>query len=59
VVQERRQRCVEAASRRARLVIEGGEGADPRYVEEEWLGYVAALVQVDRIAADLRAHIPS
>jgi hypothetical protein len=57
-VQTRRARCMQGASRRARLALEGEAGDDRLWVEGEWLGYVALLVQVDRIAADIRANQP-
>jgi len=59
-VRRRRQRCVEAASRRAReaLLADVDQDADPdeeqrRRLDGEWLNYAAILVQVDRIVADL------
>jgi hypothetical protein len=58
-VRTRRQRCMEAASRRALLAIDSDEAADHDEVEGEWLNYVALLVQVDRIVADLNAPLPA
>jgi hypothetical protein len=55
----RRQRCMEAASRRALLAIDSNEAADHDEIEGEWLSYVALLVQVDRIVADLNAPLPA
>jgi hypothetical protein len=57
-VRVRRARCMQAASRRARVALEHDGDADRREIESEWLGYVALLVQVDRIAADIRAQLP-
>jgi uncharacterized membrane protein YgaE (UPF0421/DUF939 family) len=56
-VAEKRSRCAQAATRRARLALE--EHAAPEHVSEiEWLGYAALLVQVDRIIDDLNAPLP-
>lgn len=63
-VGRRRQRCVDAAARRAREALLAGadtdaRSSDPATDEErrrldgEWLNYAAILVQVDRIVADL------
>ena len=57
-VQTRRDRCMQGASRRARLALECAAGEDQLEVEGEWIGYVSLLVQTDRIAADLRANLP-
>ena len=57
-VRVRRAGCVQAASRRARVALEHDDDTDRHEVESEWLGYVSLLVQVDRIAADLRAQVP-
>ena len=63
VVQERRNVCMLAASRRALRAIEGGGTSDGEdddaVVEGEWLNYAALLVQVDRMVADLRAPLPA
>jgi hypothetical protein len=58
-VRARREVCLGAASRRARLAIEHGEAPTAEQVEGEWLGYVALLVQVDRIIADLSSPLPA
>lgn len=59
-VRRRRQRCVEAAARKAREALladidsEGGDDEEARRrLDGEWLNYAAILVQVDRIVADL------
>ncbi len=57
-VRTRRERCVQAASRRARSALEREEGVDGDQLEGEWLGYAALLVQVDRIVSDLRSPLP-
>ena len=54
-VQMRRARCMQGASRRARLALECEAGDNRLEVEGEWIGYVSLLVQTDRIAADIRA----
>jgi hypothetical protein len=51
-VRQRRERCTQAATRRARLALDHEDTDDDR-LESEWLGYAALVVQVDRIAADL------
>jgi hypothetical protein len=57
-VRVRRDRCVQGASRRARLALEGVEpGGDE--LEGEWLSYAALIVQVDRIVDDLSAPLPA
>jgi hypothetical protein len=56
-VQERRERCLQGATRRARLVLEGGSHEDRLQIEGEWIGYVSLLAQIDRIAADIRANM--
>ncbi len=57
-VRERRTRCVRGATRRAREALEQDAGyGDP--VEGELLGYASVLVQVDRIANDLAAGLPT
>jgi phage-related minor tail protein len=56
-VQSRRDRCMQGASRRARLALERDAGDNRREVEGEWIGYVSLLVQTDRIAADIRANL--
>ena len=58
-VRARRDLCVQAASRRARLAIDHDENADTALAEGEWLNYAAMLVQVDRIVVDLSAPLPS
>ena len=57
-VRAQRERCVNAASRRARLALEHGIGSGDA-VEAEWLNYTAILVQVDRIVGDLSAPLPA
>jgi hypothetical protein len=57
-VRTRRARCMQGASRRARLALEREAGDDRLEVEGEWIGYVSLLVQTDRIAADIRATLP-
>jgi hypothetical protein len=54
-VQTQRAACLQGAFRRARLALEHGDQADADQIEGEWLGYVALLVQVDRIVFDLAA----
>ncbi len=56
-VDTQRDRCMQGATRRARVALDEG-AISRREVEGEWLGYAALLVQVDRIAADLRAPLP-
>ena len=56
-VQTRRERCMQGASRRARLALEADGGEDRREIEGEWIGYVSLVVQTDRIAADIRANL--
>jgi hypothetical protein len=56
-VLERRERCLQGATRRARLVLEGAPHEDRGLIEGEWMGYVSLLAQVDRIAADIRANV--
>ena len=58
-VRTRRERCVQGASRRARLALEHDERPDGVHLEGEWLGYAALLVQVDRIVGDLNAPLPA
>ena len=58
-VRARRDRCVQGASRRARLALEHGERPGGDQLEGEWLGYAALLVQVDRIVGDLSGSLPS
>ena len=50
-VRARRERCSQAATRRARAALdhEDAEVDD----ESEWLDYAALIVQVDRITSDL------
>jgi uncharacterized membrane protein YgaE (UPF0421/DUF939 family) len=57
----RRDRCAQAASRRARLALEEHDSPDRHddALEAEWLGYAALLVQVDRIVGDLSAPLPT
>jgi hypothetical protein len=57
-VHTRRARCMQGASRRARLALECEAGDNRLEVEGEWIGYVSLLVQTDRIAADIRANLP-
>jgi hypothetical protein len=54
-----RERCVQAASRRARVALEAADAEDIQQIEGEWLSYAALLVQVDRIVADLAAPLPT
>jgi hypothetical protein len=56
-VRARRERCVQGASRRARLALQHDDGPDDE-LEGEWLGYTAVVVQVDRIVDDLNARPP-
>jgi uncharacterized membrane protein YgaE (UPF0421/DUF939 family) len=56
-VRTRRNRCVQGASRRARVALDQPDGPD-HFLEGEWLGYAAMLVQVDRIVDDLSAPPP-
>ena len=58
-VRARRARCVQGASRRARLALEQGEAPDADPLAGEWLNYAALLVQVDRIVGDLSAPLPT
>ena len=58
VVRAQRNRCVQGASRRARMALEHDHGADAEQLEGEWLGYAAILVQVERIVGDLSAPLP-
>jgi uncharacterized membrane protein YgaE (UPF0421/DUF939 family) len=58
-VRIRRQWCVEGATRRARLALDGVEDVDLQQIEGEWLNYAALLVQVDRVVADLAAPFPT
>jgi hypothetical protein len=58
-VRERRVRCVQGASRRARSAVAGHGDSYPGSLEGEWLNYAALLVQVDRIVADLCAPVPA
>jgi hypothetical protein len=58
-VRERRVRCVQGASRRARSATAGDGDIDLESLEGEWLNYAALLVQVDRIVADLCAPVPA
>jgi hypothetical protein len=53
-----RERCAQAASRRARLALTH-EDSDNESLESEWLGYAALVVQVDRIAGDLGPPEPA
>ena len=57
-VQARRDRCVQGASRRARLALEH-DAPDGPELEGEWLNYAALLVQVERIVGDLSAPLPA
>ena len=52
-VHKRRERCTQAAFRRARLALDQDDTDDGDRAESEWLGYAALVVQVDRIASDL------
>jgi len=52
-VHKRRERCTQAAFRRARLALDEDDTDDGDRAESEWLGYAALVVQVDRIASDL------
>ncbi|MGH9215649.1 MAG: FUSC family protein [Acidimicrobiales bacterium] len=58
-VRERRERCVQGASRRARSALEHDEALDADELEGEWLSYAALLVQVDRIVGDVSAPLPA
>ncbi len=58
-VRARRNVCMQAASRRARLAIDHDDETDAAQAEGEWLNYTAILVQVDRIVADLSAPLPA
>jgi uncharacterized membrane protein YgaE (UPF0421/DUF939 family) len=54
----KRDRCVQGAARRARMVLEQGEALDDA-LEGEWLGFTALVVQADRIIGDLSAPPPT
>jgi hypothetical protein len=56
LVNERREACSVGAIRRAQLALEQ-DGARDR-AGDEWLGYAALLVHVDRIMRDLTAPLP-
>jgi uncharacterized membrane protein YgaE (UPF0421/DUF939 family) len=59
-IRVRRERCVQAASRRARIALEHDENhGDDVELASEWLSYAALLVQVDRIVVDLSAPLPT
>ena len=62
-VRTQRQRCVQGASRRARLALEhdaeASRSTEATALEGEWLNYAAILVQVDRIVGDLSAPLPT
>jgi uncharacterized membrane protein YccC len=58
-VRTRRDRCMRGASRRARMALDQADGPGDDEIEAEWLGYVALLVQVDRIVGDLSAPLPT
>ena len=58
-VRTRRDRCMQGASRRARMALDEDDGPGDDEIEAEWLGYAALLVQVDRIVGDLGAPRPS
>jgi uncharacterized membrane protein YgaE (UPF0421/DUF939 family) len=57
-VRARRDRCVQGASRRARLALEH-DAPDGPELEGEWLNYAALLVQVERIVGDLSSPLPA
>ena len=56
-VNERREACTSGAVRRAQLALEHEGQPDPS--GDEWLGYAALLVHVDRIVRDLTGPPPS
>ena len=59
-IQARRELCVLAVSRRARIALEYDEqDRSDEERESEWLSYAALLVQVDRIVVDLSAPLPT
>ena len=58
-VRMKRERCAQAAHRRARLALEHDGAPDTDQHESELLGYAALLVQVDRIVVDLGAPLPT
>ena len=59
-IQARRELCVLAVSRRARIALEHDEqDRSDEERESEWLSYAALLVQVDRIVVDLSAPLPT
>jgi hypothetical protein len=53
-VEVRRERCAQAASRRARGALADDMGSTVDQPTGQWLSYAALLVQVDRIVDDLR-----
>jgi uncharacterized membrane protein YgaE (UPF0421/DUF939 family) len=56
-VNEKREACSLGAKRRAQLALEQEGGR--RREGDEWLGYAAVLVHVDRIMRDLTGPLPS
>ena len=57
-VRRRRDDCTQAAVRRAQLALRNDEDAPDQYAGDEWLGYAAVLVHVDRIVRDLTDPLP-
>ena len=57
IVNDRREACTSGAVRRAQLALEQEGLRDPS--GDEWLGYAALLVHVDRIVRDLTGPLPS
>jgi len=57
IVSDRREACTSGAVRRAQLALEQEGLRDPS--GDEWLGYAALLVHVDRIVLDLTGPLPS
>ena len=55
----KRERCTQAAYRRARVALDRDDATAADQHESEWLGYAALLVQVDRIVVDLGAPLPT
>ncbi len=54
----RRADCTQAAVRRAQLALQRDEGAPDDRAGDDWLGYAAVLVHVDRIVRDLTDPLP-
>ena len=57
-LQARRADCDEAAVRRVQLALQHDEGTPEKRAADEWLGYAAVLVHVDRIVGDLTGPLP-